>query len=92
MKAALQNELQRSVNLLLGSALATIALTIPAILMVGLIRNQAVVLGLQSRETILLAVILTLSIMTFSRGKTNLLQGAVHLIVFLFWIFLLVEG
>lgn len=92
IQAALKNELQRSVNLLLGSALATIALTIPAILMVGLIGRREVVLGLQPREIILLAVILTLSVMTFSRGRTNLLQGAVHLIVFLFWLFLLVEG
>ena len=92
IKAALQNELQRSVNLLLGSALATIALTIPAILIAGLIAGRKVILGLQPGETILLAVTLTLSIMTFSRSKTNLLQGAVHLIVFLFWLFLLVEG
>jgi Ca2+:H+ antiporter len=92
IKAALKNELQRSVNLLLGSALATIALTIPAILMVGLIGGRKVILGLEPGETILLAVTLILSIMTFSRSKTNLLQGAVHLIVFLFWLFLLVEG
>ena len=92
IKAALQNELQRSVNLLLGSALATIALTIPAILVVGLIANRKVVLGLEPAEMTLLAVILSVSIMTFSRGKTNLLQGAVHLIVFLFWIYLLFEG
>lgn len=92
IKAALQNELQRSVNLLLGSALATIALTIPAILMVGLITGKHVVLGLQPREIVLLATTLTLSLLTFSHSKTNILQGAVHLIVFLFWIFLLVES
>ncbi len=92
IKAALQNELQRSVNLLLGSALATIALTIPAILMVGLIADKHIVLGLQPREIVLLATTLTLSLLTFSQAKTNILQGAVHLIVFLFWIFLLVEG
>jgi Ca2+:H+ antiporter len=91
IRAALNNELQRSVNLLLGSALATIALTIPAVLMVGLIGKREVVLGLPPGETILLAVILLVSIMTFSRAKTNLLQGAIHLIVFLFWLFLLVE-
>ena len=92
IRAALANELQRSVNLLLGSALATIALTIPAILIVGLIGKREVVLGLQPREIVLLAVTLTISLMTFSRSKTNVLQGAVHLIVFLFWLLLLVEG
>lgn len=92
IQAAYRNQLQRSVNLLLGSALATIALTVPAILVVGLIGRKEVVLGLSPRETILLTVTLALSLMTFSRGKTNLLQGAVHLIVFLFWLFLVVEG
>ena len=92
IRAALQNELQRSVNLLLGSALATIALTIPAILIVGLLGKREVVLGLQPRDIVLLAVTLTISLMTFSRSKTNLLQGAVHLIVFLFWLLLLVEA
>lgn len=92
IQAALKNELQRSVNLLLGSALATIALTIPAILIVGLIANKHIVLGLQPREIVLLATTLTLSLLTFSHSKTNVLQGAVHLIVFLFWVLLLVEG
>ncbi|MEI6492622.1 MAG: calcium:proton antiporter [Verrucomicrobiota bacterium] len=92
IQAALKNELQRSVNLLLGSALATIALTIPAILIVGLLTNKPIVLGLQPREIVLLATTLTLSLLTFSHSRTNVLQGAVHLIVFLFWILLLVEG
>ena len=92
IKAAMRNELQRSVNLLLGSALATIALTIPAILLVGLIAKRKVILGLVPAEMTLLAAILSVSIMTFSRGKTNLLQGAVHLIVFVFWVYLVIEG
>jgi Ca2+:H+ antiporter len=92
IQAAQKNELQRAVNLLLGSALATIALTIPAILVVGLIANKPIVLGLQPREVVLLATTLTLSLLTFSHSKTNVLQGAVHLIVFLFWILLLIEG
>ncbi|MEI6033618.1 MAG: calcium:proton antiporter [Verrucomicrobiae bacterium] len=92
IKAAYNNQLQRSVNLLLGSALATIALTIPAVLVVGLLTKRAVVLGLRPHETILLVVTLAISLMTFGRGKTNLLQGAVHLIVFIFWLVLMLEG
>jgi Ca2+:H+ antiporter len=92
IKAARNNQLQRSVNLLLGSALATIALTIPAVLVVGLLTKREVVLGLRPHETVLLVVTLAVSLMTFGRGKTNLLQGAVHLIVFVFWIFLMLEG
>jgi Ca2+:H+ antiporter len=92
IKAARNNQLQRSVNLLLGSALATIALTIPAVLVVGLITKREIVLGLRPHETVLLVVTLAVSLMTFGRGKTNLLQGVVHLIVFAFWIFLMLEG
>ena len=54
LRAALANRLQRSVNILLGSALATIGLTVPAVLAIGLIIDRAVELGLDQVETVLL--------------------------------------
>lgn len=92
IKAAWQNQIQRSVNLLLGSVLATISLTIPAVLLIGVLYRKRVVLGLNPPETVMLAIALAVSLMTFGRGKTNLLQGAVHLLVFIVWFALIFEG
>lgn len=92
IRAAASNHLQRSVNLLLGSALATIALTIPAVLIVGVVTGKSVVLGLPSSDTLLLAVVLALCVITFGRGRTNVLQGAIHLLVFLMWLALVFQG
>ena len=90
--AAARNQLQRSINLLLGSALATISLTIPAVLMVGVLTHREVVLGLNLDDAVLLAIILSLCVMTFSRGRTTILQGAIHLLMFLIWLVLIVEA
>jgi Ca2+:H+ antiporter len=91
IQAARKNQLQRSINLLLGSALATLALTIPAVLTIGLVMNQEVRLGLNMQEVAILCVTLAISVLTFGRGRTNLLQGAIHLLVFLFWLALVLE-
>ena len=90
--AAARNQLQRSINLLLGSALATISLTIPAVLMVGVLTHREVVLGLNLDDAVLLGIILSLCVMTFSRGRTTILQGAIHLLMFLIWLVLIVEA
>jgi Ca2+:H+ antiporter len=92
IKSACQNQLQRSINLLLGSALATLALTIPAVLIIGLSMKQEVQLGLPIQDVALLCVMLAISVLTFGRGRTNLLQGAIHLLVFLFWLALILEA
>jgi Ca2+:H+ antiporter len=81
-RAAFANRLQRSVNILLGSALATISLTIPAVLMIGVIIDREVELGLDPVEMVLLLLTLTISALTFSGGRTNVLQGAIHLVLF----------
>lgn len=91
IQAARKNQLQRSINLLLGSALATLALTIPAVLTIGLLMNQEVQLGLPMQEVAILSVTLAISVLTFGLGRTNLLQGAIHLLVFLFWFALVLE-
>jgi len=88
LHAATQNRLQRSVNICLGSALATIGLTVPAVLSIGLIKETHIVLGLDYSHLVLLALTLLLSVVTFSGGRTNMLQGAVHLVVFMVYLLL----
>ncbi len=88
MQAARANRLQRSVNLLLGSALSTIGLTVPAVLAIGLLTGQTVVLGLDGASMVLLLLTLLLSSFTFGGVRTNLLQGAVHLVIFLAYLML----
>ena len=87
LQAALNNQMQRSVNLLLGSVLATIGLTIPAALAIGLFTGRQVMLGLETAEITLLFVVLSVSTLTFGQGRTNMLQGAVHLLIFGVYLF-----
>jgi Ca2+:H+ antiporter len=87
--AALVNHLQRAVNVCLGSALATIGLTIPAVLMIGLVTGRQVHLGLSEVETVLLILTLFVSGLTFAGGRTNVLQGVVHLLLFVVYIALI---
>src|SRR6266480_5241416 len=82
IEAALHNQLQRSVNILLGSVLATIGLTVPAVLTVSLITNRSVILGVQGGNLPLLLLTLAVSVVTFTSGKTNVLQGCIHLLLF----------
>jgi Ca2+:H+ antiporter len=89
--AALDNKLQRSVNICLGSALATIGLTIPAVLTIDLVTGLHVVLGLEPTEIVLLVLTLLLSMLTFGGVRTNVLQGAVHLVVFLVYLVLIFD-
>ncbi len=92
VKAALQNQLQRAVNILLGSVLATIGLTIPAVLMIGLMTGKTIHLGLSAANTILLLLLLVSSTLTFSHSRTNVLLGAVHLLLFFAYLMLMFEG
>jgi Ca2+:H+ antiporter len=89
IRATLNNQLQRSVNILLGSVLATIGLTIPAVLTIGLITRRSVVLGVQGGNFPLLLLTLAVSVVTFTSGKTNVLQGCVHLLLFAVFLMLI---
>jgi Ca2+:H+ antiporter len=91
VRAALANQMQRSINLLLGSVLASISLTIPAVLAIGLLTERTVVLGLAPVDTIMLLLTLGLSTLTFASGRTNALLGAVHLLLFLAYLMLIFE-
>ena len=91
LQAARANRLQRAVNIALGSVLATIGLTIPVVLVVGVFKGVPIILGLGQPEMLLLAVTLVLSILTFGGERTNMLQGAVHVVMFLVFLTLLFQ-
>ena len=91
LRAALANQMQRSINLLLGSVLASISLTIPAVLIIGLLTERTVILGLAPVDMIMLLLTLALSTLTFASGRTNALLGAVHLLLFFAYLMLIFE-
>lgn len=88
LAAARKDELQKSVNLALGSALATIGLTIPAVALAAYLLDKTLVLGLSAREMVLLVMTFILSMLTFATGRTNILFGMVHILVFAMFLFM----
>lgn len=86
--AAKLNRLQTSLNLALGSAMATIGLTIPIVSIAALMLGQRLTLGLAPAETVLLLLTLFISTVTLATGRTTILQGAVHLVIFAVFMFL----
>ena len=91
IKAARDNRLQRSVNVLLGSVLASIGLTIPLVIAISLTTHRQLVLGLEPAEMIMLVLTLVTTTLTFSLPRTNLLLGAVHLLLFAAYFMLLFD-
>jgi Ca2+:H+ antiporter len=89
IQATLRNQLQRSINILLGSVLATIGLTIPAVLTISLVTKRPVLLGVQGGNLPLLLLTLAASVVTFTSRKTNVLQGCVHLLLFAVFVLLI---
>jgi len=90
--AALVNNVQRSINISLGSVLATIGLTVPVMLAISHFTSHEVYLGLSSANSLLLAVMLVVSVVTFASGRTNILQGAVHLMLFAAFLMLIFQA
>jgi Ca2+:H+ antiporter len=86
-QAARKNQLQKSLNLSLGSALASIGLTIPAVSLVSLYTGLPLSLGISSGSMVLFLTTLFVIILSLSTGKTTILQGAVLLIIFAIYIF-----
>lgn len=82
VRAAMANRLQRSVNILLGSVLASIGLTIPLVIGVSFATGRVLVLGLDAVDIVMLLLTLITSILTFSLPRTNVLLGCVHLLLF----------
>ena len=118
LSAARRDALQTSLNLALGSSLATIGLTVPAVAVVALVLKrdlvlgldpqdslllgltvpavaavaayleQDLVLGLDVKDAVLLVLTLAVSLLTFGTGRTNILYGFVHLVIFATFMFL----
>ncbi|WP_298982060.1 calcium:proton antiporter [uncultured Roseibium sp.] len=91
LQAAKENMLQRAVNICLGSAVATIGLTVPAVLFVGYYTGHTVELGLESAEIVLLSLTLFVSLLTFGSRTTNYLLGAVHLALFAAYVMMIFD-
>ena len=89
VQATWRNQLQRSINILLGSVLATIGLTIPAVLIISLVTKRPVTLGVQGGNLPLLLLTLVVSVVTFTSRRTNVLQGCVHLLLFAVFVLLI---
>ena len=88
LRAAARNRLQIGLNLALGSALASIGLTIPAVALVSLWLDIPLVLGLAPKEIVLLAATFWICSLTLTTGRASLMQGAVHLVLFAAFVFL----
>lgn len=88
VSAARKNDLQKSINLALGSSLATIGLTVPAVAVAAFALNKELVLGLNGQNTVELVLTFALSMLTFGTGRTNILFGLVHMVVFAIFVFL----
>ncbi|MCE7795959.1 calcium:proton antiporter [Sphingobium sufflavum] len=82
LRAVAANQLTRAINLCLGAATSTLGLTVPAVLLIGLLSGQPVILGLSAANMVLLSVTLVLNGITFSGSRTTMLEGAVHLSLF----------
>ena len=85
IQAASQGEVQRSINTLYGSVVATVSLTVPAVLVLGEITGTDVILGLEPFEMVLLALTLILS---YPHARLTGIEGLMKLVIFLFWILL----
>jgi Ca2+:H+ antiporter len=88
ISAARKNDLQKSINLALGSSLATIGLTVPTVAVAAWALDKQLVLGLNGQEMVLLLLTFFLSMLTFGTGRTNILFGLVHMVVFAVFVFL----
>ncbi len=88
LNAARANRLQTSLNLALGSALATIGLTIPAVALVSVVIALPLTLGLGAMQQAFLALTLLVSALTLGTGRTTVLQGTVHLVILASYLFL----
>ncbi len=89
--AARRDELQKSINLALGSSLATIGLTVPAIGTVAIAIHKELLLGIDGKHTVLLLLTFAVSLLTFATGRTNILSGFVHLVLFATFAFLVLS-
>jgi Ca2+:H+ antiporter len=87
VQAARADRLQTSLNLAIGSALASIGLTIPAVALLALFTGWPLVLGIDAKSSVLLMLTLMVATLSLGTGRTTVLQGAVHLVICAVYIF-----
>lgn len=88
VSAARKNDLQKSINLALGSSIATIGLTVPAVAVAAHMLDKELVLGLSNQHMLILLLTFMVSMLTFGTGRTNILFGLVHMVVFAVFVFM----
>jgi Ca2+:H+ antiporter len=88
ISAARKNDLQKSINLALGSSIATIGLTVPAVAVAAYALDKQLVLGLSNQHMLILLLTFMVSMLTFGTGRTNILFGLVHMVVFAVFVFM----
>lgn len=89
VKAAMNNEFQRAINLCHGAFVSTVGLTVPAVLIIGLIASKTVLFGMTTTETILFVITLILSMLSFSGRRTAPIVGIMHLVLFAVFVILI---
>ncbi|HME25563.1 MAG TPA: hypothetical protein VKI44_30225 [Acetobacteraceae bacterium] len=89
LRAARRNELQSSINLALGSAVACIGLTVPAVAVIAIWLDRPLALGIDNESTVLLVLSFLVAMLTYGQGRTNLLSGFVHLVLLACYVFLI---
>src|SRR5690606_29764865 len=89
VKAAMNNEFQRAINLCHGAFVSTVGLTVPSVLIIGLIASKTVLFGMTTTETILFVITLILSMLSFSGRRTAPIVGIMHLVLFAVFVILI---
>lgn len=88
LRAAARNRLQSSLNLALGSGVASIGLTVPTVALVSVVIDQPLELGISTSNSVLMALGVLVAVITYGTGRTNVLSGLVHLVLLAAYLFL----
>jgi Ca2+:H+ antiporter len=88
VRAARANRLQTSMNLAIGSALASIGLTVPVVAVASIAFDLPLVLGLADKDLVLLVLTFMVSMVTLATGRTHVMLGAIHMVLFMAFLFL----
>lgn len=92
VRAAGANNLQRAMNIFLGSVLSTIGLTVPVMIVISHDIGHPIELGVQNSDLVMLILTLAVSLLTFGSGRTNVLQGLVHALLFVAYLLFMIQG
>ena len=87
IRAAARRQLQASINLALGSAVASIGLSVPVVALAAFWIGQPLELGISASASVLMALGFVVAIITYGTGRTNLLSGIVHLVLLATYVF-----